>query len=101
MNNFEIGLLYKNETGNIIPRIEETFTWEDDKDNLLYLVKDLEEMLPQINTTLIKDLPELIGDLNLKLEELQTSIKDLNTDIECSLSNDSKDYIKWLETKIK
>ena len=101
MNKFELGLLYKNETGNIIPVLSQTYTWDDDRDNLLSDLKDLDEMCSQILFHPIKDAPDLINNLKNELNELRKNIQDLNTDIDVSLDRDSLDFIEWITTKIK
>jgi hypothetical protein len=100
MNRFELELLYKNETGNTIPSISNTFTYEDSKDNILEEIKETETIIAQLSYTRLNEVKDKINELEDKLQFLKEVVKDLNTDIDVSLDNESKDYIEWLETKI-
>lgn len=101
MDKFELGLLYKNETGNTIPELSQTFTYEDEKSNLLEDIKDTETIIAQLSYCRLNDVKIKISELEDKVKELKETVENLNSDIDISLDENSRDYVEWLQTKIK
>jgi len=101
MNEFELHLLYKNETGNTVPELSQTCDYDDQRDNLLEDIKEMEILIAQISKSSIEDLIDKIQELEERVSDFKITVNDLNTDIDLSLDENSRDYVEWLETKIK